>query len=101
MYGTHVHEAALTYGVKVSGCTIHFVDDAPDGGPIILQTAVSVLDDDTPSTLAARIAAQEHHIYPEAIRLFAEGRLQVEGRRVRILPTSHESRVTSHVKVQP
>lgn len=105
MYGAHVHETVLTYGVKVSGCTIHFVDDTPDGGPIILQAAVPVLDDDTPSTLAARIAAQGHRLYPETITLFAEGRLQVEGRRVRILdfqpPSSHESHVTSHVKARP
>ena len=101
MYGAHVHETVLAYGVKVSGCTIHFVDDTPDGGPIILQAAVPVRDDDTPSTLAARIAAQEHHLYPEAVTLFAAGRLRVEGRRVRILLTSHESQVTSHVKTRP
>lgn len=83
-YGHHVHEAALAYGVKVSGCTVHFADNAYDHGPIILQRTVPVLDDDTPDTLAARVFAQECEAYPEAIRLFAEGRLRVEGRRVRI-----------------
>lgn len=85
MYGERVHQAVLEAGVKVSGCTVHFVDEVPDGGPIILQAVVPVHDDDTPVSLAARIAGQEHRIYPEAIRLFAEGRLQVEGRRVRVL----------------
>ncbi len=83
-YGHHVHEAVLAYGVKVSGCTVHFADNQYDHGPIILQRAVPVLDDDTPETLAARVFAQEREAYPEAIRLFAEGRLRLEGRRVRI-----------------
>jgi len=83
-YGHHVHEAALSYGVKVSGCTVHFADKVYDHGPIILQRTVSVLDDDTPDTLAARVFEQECEAYPEAIRLFAEGRLQIEGRRVHI-----------------
>ncbi len=83
-YGQHVHEAALAYGVKVSGCTVHFADNQYDHGPIILQRAVPVLDEDTPQTLAARVFAEECQAYPEAIRLFAEGKLQLEGRRVRI-----------------
>jgi phosphoribosylglycinamide formyltransferase-1 len=83
-YGHHVHEAALATGVKVSGCTVHFADNQYDHGPIILQRVVPVLDDDTPQTLAARVFEQECEAYPEAIRLFAEGRLVVEGRRVRI-----------------
>jgi phosphoribosylglycinamide formyltransferase-1 len=83
-YGHHVHEAALAYGVKVSGCTVHFADNAYDHGPIILQRTVPVLDDDTPDTLAARVFLEECQAYPEAIRLFAEGRLRLEGRRVRI-----------------
>ncbi|NLF73450.1 MAG: phosphoribosylglycinamide formyltransferase [Candidatus Anammoximicrobium sp.] len=83
-YGHHVHQAALDYGVKLSGCTVHFADNQYDHGPIILQRAVPVLDDDTSETLAARIFQQECEAYPEAIRLFAEGRLQVDGRRVRI-----------------
>lgn len=82
--GTHGQRDALAHGVKVSGCTIHFVDTSVDGGPIILQKAVPVLDDDTEETLAARILEQEHVFLPLAVRLFAEGRLQVEGRRVRI-----------------
>jgi formyltetrahydrofolate-dependent phosphoribosylglycinamide formyltransferase len=84
-YGHHVHEAALAYGVKVSGCTVHFADNEYDHGPIVLQRAVPVLDDDTPDTLAQRVFAQECEAYPEAIRLFAEGRLRVEGRRVRVV----------------
>jgi len=87
-YGHHVHQAALDYGVKLSGCTVHFADNQYDHGPIILQRTVPVLDDDTPETLAARIFEQECEAYPEAIRLFAEGRLQVAGRRVRILDRS-------------
>jgi phosphoribosylglycinamide formyltransferase-1 len=81
-----VHEAVLAYGCKVSGCTVHFADNEYDHGPIILQRVVPVLDDDTPESLAARVFAEECEAYPEAIRLFAEGRLRVEGRRVRILP---------------
>jgi len=84
-YGHHVHEAALNYGVKVSGCTVHFADNEYDHGPIILQRTVPVLLDDTADTLAARIFAQECEAYPEAIRLFAEGRLRIEGRRVQVI----------------
>jgi formyltetrahydrofolate-dependent phosphoribosylglycinamide formyltransferase len=83
-YGEHVHQAVLEAGVKVTGCTVHFVDDEYDHGPIILQRAVPVLDDDTPDTLAARVFAAECEAYPEAVRLFAAGRLQVTGRRVRV-----------------
>jgi len=81
-YGHHVHEAALEAGVKVSGCTVHFADNQFDHGPIILQRTVPVLDIDTPETLAARVFEQECEAFPEAIRLFAQGRLKVEGRRV-------------------
>jgi phosphoribosylglycinamide formyltransferase-1 len=81
-YGEKVHRAVLEAGVKVSGCTIHFADDEYDTGPIILQGAVPVRDDDTPETLAARVHQLENELYPEAIRLWAEGRLQVIGRRV-------------------
>jgi len=84
-YGHRVHEAAIETGVKVSGCTVHFADNVYDHGPIILQRVVPVLDDDTPDTLAARVFELECEAYPEAIRLFAEGRLRVEGRRVRML----------------
>jgi phosphoribosylglycinamide formyltransferase 1 len=81
-YGHRVHEAVLAYGAKVSGCTVHFADNEYDHGSIILQRAVPVLDDDTPQTLAARVFEQECEAYPQAIRLFAEGRLRIEGRRV-------------------
>lgn len=84
-HGLHVHEAALAAGVKVSGCTVHFADDRYDTGPIILQRVVPVLDDDTPEVLAQRVFAAECEAYPEALRLLAEGRLRVEGKRVRIL----------------
>lgn len=84
--GTDVQRAAMEYGVKVSGCTVHFVDQGMDTGPIIVQRAVPVLEDDTPETLAARILAEEHKAYVEAVNLFAAGRLRIEGRRVRVLP---------------
>jgi formyltetrahydrofolate-dependent phosphoribosylglycinamide formyltransferase len=84
-HGRHVHEAALEAGVKVSGCTVHFADNEYDHGPIVLQRVVEVRDDDTPEALAARVFEQECRAYPKAIRLFAEGRLRVEGRRVRII----------------
>src|ERR1019366_9854961 len=80
-YGHHVHEAALASGVKVSGCTVHFADNQYDHGPIILQPTVPVLDDDTPDSLADRVFELECDAYPEAIRLFAQKRLQIEGRR--------------------
>lgn len=82
--GLHGQRQALEYGVKLAGATVHFVDEKTDHGPIIIQTAVPVLDDDSEDSLAARILAEEHRIYPEAIRLFAEGRLEIEGRRVRV-----------------
>lgn len=85
-YGLHVHEKALEYGVKVSGATVHFVSEECDGGPIVLQKAVAVEDDDTPETLQRRIMEQaEWVILPQAVSLFCQGRLQVEGRKVRIL----------------
>jgi len=85
-YGDKVHQAVIDAGVRVSGCTVHFADDQYDHGPIILQGTVPVLDDDTVESLAERIHALERELYPEAIRLWAEGRLRIEGRRVRILP---------------
>ncbi len=81
-YGHRVHQAVLEYGVKVSGCTVHFADNVYDHGPIILQRVVPVLDDDSADTLAARVQEAEREAYPEAIQLFAEGRLLVEGRKV-------------------
>lgn len=86
MYGHHVHEAVIEYGAKLSGVTVHFVDEEYDRGPVILQASVPVLEDDTADTLAERVQAEERELYPKAIQLFAEGRLRVEGRRVRILP---------------
>jgi phosphoribosylglycinamide formyltransferase-1 len=80
--GLHAQRQALAYGVKVAGATVHFVDEGVDTGPIVLQAAVPVRHTDTEETLAARILAEEHRIYPEAVRLFAEGRLSLEGRRV-------------------
>jgi phosphoribosylglycinamide formyltransferase-1 len=82
--GTHGPGQALNHGVRFSGCTVHFLDEGVDTGPIIVQAVVPVYDDDTEETLAARILVQEHRIYPMAIRLFFQGRLKVEGRRVRI-----------------
>jgi phosphoribosylglycinamide formyltransferase 1 len=87
-YGSKVHEAALALGVKVSGCTIHFADDTYDTGPIIAQRAVPVRDDDTPLALAARVFKEECKALPEAITLYAEGRLRQEGRRVTIVPAN-------------
>ncbi|WKZ18528.1 MAG: phosphoribosylglycinamide formyltransferase [Candidatus Jettenia sp. CY-1] len=84
-YGYKVHKAAIDYGVKVSGCTVHFADNTYDTGPIIIQRAVPVFFEDTPDTLAARVFGEECMAYPEAIRLFAAGRLRIEGRKVKIL----------------
>jgi phosphoribosylglycinamide formyltransferase-1 len=80
--GLHVQQQALDYGVKFTGCTVHFVDEGVDTGPIIIQAVVPVFDDDTADTLAARILREEHRIYPQAIQLYAEGRLAVQGRKV-------------------
>jgi phosphoribosylglycinamide formyltransferase 1 len=82
--GLDAQKQALEYGAKVSGCTVHFVDAGTDTGPIILQSTVPVLEDDTVESLSARIHFEEHKLYPAAIQLFAQGRLQVSGRRVRI-----------------
>lgn len=82
--GAHGQRDALNYGVRYSGCTVHFVDEGMDSGPIILQTVVPVMQEDDEDTLSARILKEEHKIYSQAIRLFAEGRLKVEGRKVLI-----------------
>jgi formyltetrahydrofolate-dependent phosphoribosylglycinamide formyltransferase len=87
-YGDRVHRAVLESGVKLSGCTVHFADACYDHGPIILQAAVPVEDDDTVESLAARVFAAECLLYPQAIQLFAEDRLRITGRRVRILPAA-------------
>jgi phosphoribosylglycinamide formyltransferase-1 len=82
-YGSKVHKAVLDAGAKVSGCTVHFADETYDTGPIILQRAVAVHDDDTLETLAARVFQEECRALPEAIKLYAEGRIKIDGRRVR------------------
>ena len=84
----HAQAEALAYGAKVSGCTVHFVTDDLDAGPMVVQRAVPVLEHDTVESLSARIVAEEHQALPKAVRLFAEGRLVIDGRRVRILPGS-------------
>jgi phosphoribosylglycinamide formyltransferase-1 len=83
LHGMQVHRAVMESGVRITGCTVHFVDDKLDGGPIIVQRAISVGDDDTPESLSMRVLAEEHLAYPEAVRLFAENRLEITGRRVR------------------
>ncbi len=85
MYGARVHQAVIEYGAKLSGATVHFVDEQADTGPIIMQAAVPVEQDDTPDMLAARVLKTEHRILPEAVALMADGKLQVDGRCVRIL----------------
>lgn len=83
--GLHAQKQAFEQGVKVAGCTVHFVDEKLDGGPIIMQSCVEVKEDDTYKSLADRILEQEHKIYPEAVKLFVENRLSIEGRKVKIL----------------
>lgn len=85
-YGRRVHQAVLEYGAKLSGCTVHFADNQYDHGPVIVQRAVPVLDDDTPEMLAARVFEAECEAYPEALGLIAAGRVSVDGRCVRIKP---------------
>lgn len=97
MYGERVHTAVLAHGAKITGCTVHLVDESPDGGPIILQRAVPVADDDTAPSLAVRVQAQERQAYCEAISLFAQGRLILHGRRVQILPAPHPDGLPAHV----
>ncbi len=89
--GLHGQKQALDYGVKISGCTVHFVDEETDHGPIIIQAAVPVLEEDTEETLAARILEYEHKIYPRAIQLYAQGRLEIQGRRVKIKDVSPQT----------
>jgi phosphoribosylglycinamide formyltransferase-1 len=84
MYGLHVHEAVLAYGSKVSGCTVHLLDDQYDHGPIVAQQAVEVVEEDTPESLAARVFQEECVLYPDVIRAFVEGRVRIEGRIVRV-----------------
>jgi phosphoribosylglycinamide formyltransferase-1 len=83
--GLHAQKQALDYGVKVSGCTVHFVDEGLDSGPVILQKAVPVIEGDNEESLSARILEQEHELYPEAVRLYCERRIKINGRRVSII----------------
>lgn len=83
--GLHAQQQAFDHGVKVSGCTVHFVDEGVDTGPIILQQCVPVEENDDADTIAGRILEQEHRIFPEAVKLFVQGRLKIEGRKVRII----------------
>ena len=87
--GLEVQKKAIEWGVKITGCTVHFVTEGVDEGPIIIQAAVPVLEGDSADTVTARILAEEHRIYPRAIQLYAEGRLRVEGRRVRVTGASN------------
>ena len=96
--GLHVQKKALEHGVRFSGCTVHFVNEECDEGPIIIQAVVPVFPDDTEETLAARILRQEHRIYPRAIQLYAEGRLRVVGRKVMV---DRQQKDASQVLVQP
>jgi phosphoribosylglycinamide formyltransferase 1 len=82
--GLHAHRQALEHGVKVTGCTVHLVDEGTDTGPIVAQAAVPILDGDTEDSLQRRIQEQEHRLFPLALGLLAAGRLRVEGRRVRV-----------------
>ncbi len=86
MFGIRVHQAVLEYGCKVTGVSVHIVDEEYDHGPIVAQECVPVRDDDTPETLARRVLEVEHRLYPKALNWFAEGKVVIEGRRVRILP---------------
>ena len=96
--GTHAQRQALARGVRIAGATVHFVDEETDHGPIIIQAAVPVYPDDTEETLSTRILAQEHHIYPQAIQLYAENRLQIQGNKVIIL---NEPRLQASVLSAP
>lgn len=97
--GLDVQKKALEHGVKFSGCTVHFVDEGLDSGPIVIQAAVPVLDADTPETLAKRILAEEHRIYPQAIQFFSEGRIEFRGRRIFIKESAEASTTVENPKV--
>lgn len=94
--GTHVQKKAIDYGAKFSGCTVHFVDEGVDTGPIIIQAVVPVLDNDTAESLAARILKEEHRIYPQAVQYFAENRIDISGRQVRIRGAGTEAASVLH-----
>jgi phosphoribosylglycinamide formyltransferase 1 len=94
--GTHGQKMAFEYGVKFSGCTVHFVDEGVDSGPIIIQSVVPVYDDDTQETLAARILKEEHRIYPQAIQLIAEKQIEIKGRKVHLKKTNNMPSIALH-----
>jgi phosphoribosylglycinamide formyltransferase-1 len=94
--GIHGQKKAFEYGVKFSGCTVHFVDEGIDSGPIIIQSVVPVLEDDTEESLAGRILKEEHRIYPQAIQFFAAGRIKITGRKVRIKDAEKISLIALH-----
>ncbi len=85
MIGMDVHRAVIEAGVRYTGCTVHFVNEDVDAGPIVVQRVIPVRDDDTPDSLAVRVLLEEHQAYPQAVRLYAENRLRVEGRRVSVI----------------
>ncbi len=99
--GLHVHQKALDYGAKFSGCSVHFVDGGVDTGPIIVQAVVPILPDDDADTLAARILAQEHKIYPQAIQWIAEGRVAIDGRKVIIKEAQEQSGAQINPPLEP
>jgi phosphoribosylglycinamide formyltransferase-1 len=94
--GIHGQKDACEYGVKFSGCTVHFVDEGVDTGPIIIQSVVPVLPDDTADTLAARILKEEHRIYPQAIQFIADGKIKIKGRKVQIADVEKIPAVALH-----
>lgn len=98
--GLHVQKKAVEYGVKFSGCTVHLVDEGIDTGPIIIQAVVPVHEDDTEETLAQRILKHEHRIYPQAIQFFAEGRIEIKGRKIVIKNCSKTEEVLENPKVE-
>lgn len=94
--GIHAQDKALRYGVKFTGCTVHFADENADSGPIIIQSIVPVYDDDTEETLSARILREEHKIYPQAIQYYAEGKIEIHGRKVRIMNSLRIKEIALH-----
>ncbi len=98
--GLHAQKQAVDYGVKISGCTVHFVDEGVDSGPVIIQAALPVHPDDSEDTLSERILKLEHKILPEAIRLFAQGKLRIEGRKVKILNYSLPNKYFANPEIE-
>jgi phosphoribosylglycinamide formyltransferase-1 len=94
--GTHVQQKAVDYGVKFSGCTVHFVDEGMDTGPIIIQAVVPVYDEDDAESLTARILKEEHRIYPQAIQLIAEKQIEIKGRKVHLKKTNNMPSIALH-----